>query len=70
MANITDLVVPEWYRAAKADGASESQLKEQIRHYFLEATKRPSNASSSSETIEEEVISITFDMYEHAMSKV
>ena len=69
MEYFAHIVVPEWYRNARLSGDSELMLKEKIRQFCMEATKRRSAGDAFTHTaVDDELVAITFDMYEHAMS--
>ena len=69
MENIAHIVVPEWYRNAKSSGDTKPVLKEKIRQFCIEAAKRrPAGDASTDTAVDDELITITFDMYEHAIT--
>jgi hypothetical protein len=65
MQDIATIVVPQWYREAKSQGASEAMLREKIKQFLIEALAHRSSATPHA--VDDNLVTITFDMYEHAM---
>jgi len=66
------MIVPEWYRAARQQGATRESLLEEVRAFCLTAVQRRAETSGKPKphAVEAGFVAMTADIFEHALGEM